>query len=79
VVELNRGVAVAEAHGPEEAMRIVDALGELNGYLYFHSTRAELLRRLGRTDEARRAYRRAIELAHTGAERRFLERRIAEL
>ncbi len=79
VVELNRAVAVAEAEGAEPAMRIVEALRELDGYQYLHSTRAELLGRLGRTDEARSAYRRALELASPGAERRFLERRLAEL
>ncbi len=61
VVELNRAVAVAEADGPEAALAIVDRLA-LDDYRYFHSTRAELLRRLGRTEEARDAYRRALEL-----------------
>jgi RNA polymerase sigma-70 factor, ECF subfamily len=78
VVELNRAVAVAEAGSPEQALDLVDALG-LDRYPYLHSTRAELLRRLGRTDEARAAYRRAIELAGSEPERRFLGRRIAEL
>jgi RNA polymerase sigma-70 factor, ECF subfamily len=77
VVRLNRAVAVAEADGPAAALAIVDQL-DLPGYQYWHSTRAELLRRLGRPDEARAAYRRALALARTAPERRFLERRIAE-
>jgi predicted RNA polymerase sigma factor len=78
VVELNRAVAVAQAGSPEDALQIVDRLS-LDEYQYLHSTRAELLRRLGRTDEARAAYRRALELARTEPERRFLERRVEEL
>jgi RNA polymerase sigma-70 factor, ECF subfamily len=78
VVELNRAVAVAEVEGPEAALRIVDALA-LDDYRYLHSTRADLLRRLGRTDEARLAYQRALELARSPSEQRFLERRLAEL
>jgi RNA polymerase sigma-70 factor, ECF subfamily len=78
VVELNRGVAVAQAGAPDEALQIVDRL-ELDEYQYLHSTRAELLRRLGRPDEARAAYRRALELARAEPERRFLRRRLAEL
>ena len=78
VVELNRAIAVAETEGPEAALRIVDGLG-LDDFRYLHSTRAELLRRLGRHDEARDAYRRARELTDNGAERRFLERRLTEL
>ena len=78
VVELNRAVAVAEVEGPEAGLEIVDALA-LDDYRYFHSTRAEFLRRLDRTDEARAAYRRALERASAEPERRFLERRIAEL
>jgi RNA polymerase sigma-70 factor (ECF subfamily) len=77
VVRLNRAVAVAEADGPAAALAIVDQL-DLPDYQYWHSTRAELLRRLGRRDEARSAYRRALDLARTAPERRFLERRIAE-
>ena len=77
VVRLNRAVAVAEADGPAAALAIVDEL-DLPDYQYWHSTRAELLRRLGRPDEARAAYRRALALARTAPERRFLERRIAE-
>jgi RNA polymerase sigma-70 factor (ECF subfamily) len=77
VVRLNRAVAIAEADGPAAALAIVDRL-DLPGYQYWHSTRAELLRRLGRTHEARAAYREALALARTVPERRFLERRIAE-
>jgi RNA polymerase sigma-70 factor (ECF subfamily) len=78
VVELNRAVAVAEEQGPEAGLEIADRL-PLEDYRYLHSTRAELLRRLGRADEARDAYRRALALAHDDAERRLLERRLAEL
>jgi RNA polymerase sigma-70 factor (ECF subfamily) len=77
VVELNRAIAVAEAAGTEAGLALVDRL-DLDGYQYFHSTRADLLRRLGRTDEARTEYERALELAHTEPERRFLSRRVAE-
>ncbi len=78
VVELNRAIAIAEVDGPEAGLRIVDRLG-LDDFRYLHSTRAEFLRRLGRTDEARHAYRRARQLTEDGAERRFLERRLTEL
>ncbi len=78
VVELNRAIAIADTEGPEAGLRIVDGLG-LDEFRYLHSTRAELLRRLGRTDEAREAYRRARDLTDDGAERRFLERRLTEL
>ena len=78
VVELSRAVAVAEAEGPQAGLDIVDRL-ELDDYRYLHSTRGELLRRLGRTDEARDAYRAALALVDDGAERRLLERRLAEL
>ena len=78
VVELNRAIAVAEAEGTEAGLALVDRL-DLDGYQYFHSTRADLLRRLGRTDEARAEYERALELAHTEPERRFLRRRVAEV
>ncbi|HEV7175386.1 MAG TPA: sigma-70 family RNA polymerase sigma factor [Solirubrobacteraceae bacterium] len=78
VVELNRAVAIAEAGSPEEALALVDHL-DLGDYRYLHSTRGELLRRLGRGDEAREAYRRALELSSSEPERRFLRRRIVEL
>jgi RNA polymerase sigma-70 factor (ECF subfamily) len=78
VVELNRAIAIAETEGPAAGLRIVDGLG-LDDFRYLHSTRGELLRRLGRTDEARDAYRRARQLTDDGVERRFLERRLTEL
>jgi RNA polymerase sigma-70 factor, ECF subfamily len=78
VVELNRAVAVAESEGPEAGLDIVDRL-DLEHYRYLHSTRGELLRRLGRMEEARRAYSRALAMVHDDAERRLLERRLEEL
>ena len=75
VVELNRAVAIAEAGAPEEALELVERL-DLDGYRYLHSTRAELLRRLGRAEEARAAYRRALELTESEPERRFLRSRL---
>ncbi len=78
VVELNRALAIAETEGPAAGLRIVDGLG-IDDFRYLHSTRAELLRRLGKIDDARDAYRRARELTDDGAERRFLDRRLAEL
>jgi RNA polymerase sigma-70 factor (ECF subfamily) len=78
VVELNRAVALAEVEGPNAALELVDGLA-LDDYQYLHSTRADLLRRLGRSDEARAAYERALELARDRTERRFLELRIREL
>jgi RNA polymerase sigma-70 factor, ECF subfamily len=78
VVELNRAVAVAEAQGPEAGLEIVDRLA-LEDYHYLHATRGELLRRLGRTGEAREAYGRALALVHDDAERRLLERRLASM
>jgi RNA polymerase sigma-70 factor, ECF subfamily len=78
VVELNRAIAVAETDGGEAGLALVDRL-DLDGYQYFHATRADLLRRLGRRDEARAEYERALELAHSEPERRFLQRRIAEV
>jgi RNA polymerase sigma-70 factor (ECF subfamily) len=78
VVELNRAVAVAETDGPAAGLRIVDRI-PLDDYRYLHSTRAELLHRLGRSDDAVAAYRRALALTTEGAERRWLERRLADL
>jgi RNA polymerase sigma-70 factor (ECF subfamily) len=78
VVELNRAVAVAEAESPEAGLAIVAGL-DLENYLYAHSTRAELLRHLGRDEEARDAYRQALALVQDAAERRLLKRRLAEL
>jgi len=80
VVELNRAVAVAMRDGPAGGLAIVDGLmKELDGYHLAHAARADLLRRLGRGREARQAYERALKLARQDPERRFLERRIAEL
>jgi RNA polymerase sigma-70 factor (ECF subfamily) len=78
-VELNRAVAVAELHGPQAGLEQIDRLEDLDGYLYLHAARAELLRRLQRLGEARLAFERALELARAEPERRFLIRRLAEL
>jgi len=78
VVELNRAAALAEAGEVELALALVDNL-DLDRYHYLHATRGELLGRLGRADDARLAYDRALELVHSDAERRFLARRRAEL
>ncbi|MGN6255161.1 MAG: RNA polymerase sigma factor [Solirubrobacterales bacterium] len=78
VVELNRAVAVAEAGDPVAGLAIADAL-DLDAYHYFHATRGELLRRLGRREEAAAALRRALELVDDEVERRLLERRLEEL
>jgi RNA polymerase sigma-70 factor, ECF subfamily len=78
VVALNRAVAVAEAGAPERALELVDSL-DLGEYRYLYSTRAELLRRLGRDEEAREAFKQALRLAATDHERRFLVRRLSEL
>jgi RNA polymerase sigma-70 factor (ECF subfamily) len=78
VVELNRAAAMAEAGDPAGALAIADRL-ELPNYRYLHSTRAEILRRLGRIEEARAAYGRALELVHDQAEQRLFERRLGEL
>jgi len=78
VVELNHAAALAQAGDPAAALHVIDRL-DLDGYLYFHSTRGELLRRLGRHDEARAAYRRALDLATSSPERRFLTRRLEQL
>ena len=77
VVELNRAVAIAEADGPEAGLAIVDGL-QLEDYRYLHSTRAELLRRLGRIDDAQIAYHRALLLTDGKAERRLLQQRLYE-
>ncbi len=79
VVELNRAVAVSEADGPQAGLELADRLTGLEDYRYLHSSRGEMLRRLGRTREAGDAYRRAIALSHDDAERRLFERRLAEL
>jgi len=82
VIELNRAVAVAMSDGPSVGLALVERIaeaGELDGYLWLHSTRADLLRRLERPDEAAAAYHRALELATNPVERAFLERRLAEV
>jgi RNA polymerase sigma-70 factor (ECF subfamily) len=78
VVELNEAAAIAEAGDVEAALARVERL-DLDTYHYLHATRAELLRRLDRVEDARVAYDRALELVHSDPERRFLERRLAEL
>ena len=81
VVELNRAVAVAMVDGPERGLQLIDALdgqGELEGYHLLPAARADLLRRLGRNDEAAEAYRAALALTTVEPERRFLSRRLAE-
>jgi RNA polymerase sigma-70 factor (ECF subfamily) len=82
VIELNRAVAVAMRDGPAAGLALIDAIltrGDLADYHLAHSARADLARRLGRVDEARDSYRRALELAKQEPERRFLERRLADL
>jgi RNA polymerase sigma-70 factor (ECF subfamily) len=82
VVELNRAAAIAMSNGPEAGLAIIDAIlkrGELTDYHLAHSARADLCRRLGRTEEAIASYGRALELARQDPERRFLERRLAEM
>jgi RNA polymerase sigma-70 factor (ECF subfamily) len=75
VVELNRAVAVTESAGPEAGLAIIDSLA-LDDYQYLHSTRGELLHRLGRDAEAREAFARALSLAHDEAERAHLAARL---
>jgi RNA polymerase sigma-70 factor, ECF subfamily len=80
IVALNRAVAVAEVHGPAAALALVDALDvDLAEHHRLHAVRAELLRRLGRDEEARAAFEHALRLAATEPERRFLARRLADL
>jgi RNA polymerase sigma-70 factor (ECF subfamily) len=82
VVELNRAVAVAMRDGPESGLALVDAIlerGDLSDYRLVHAARADFCRRLGRREEARTSYERALALTRQEPERRFLERRIAEL
>ncbi|MCA1832633.1 MAG: RNA polymerase sigma factor [Actinomycetota bacterium] len=78
VVELNRAIAVAEERNPESGLEIIDRI-PLEDYHYVHAARGELLRRLGRTAEARDAYGRALALVHDDGERRLLERKLQEL
>jgi len=80
VVALNRAVAVAMVAGPEAGLALVDELvarGQLERYLYLHSTRGELLRRLGRFGEAREAFQQALELAANTAQQEFLREQLA--
>jgi RNA polymerase sigma-70 factor (ECF subfamily) len=82
VVDLNRAVAVAMRDGPAAGLELIDAIlarGELTDYHLAHAARADLCRRLGRTGEARAAYKQALALARQEPERRFLERRVGEL
>jgi RNA polymerase sigma-70 factor (ECF subfamily) len=82
VIELNRAVAIAMRDGPAAGADLIDAIlsrGELADYHLAHSAKAELCRRLGRSDDARASYRRALELATQEPERRFLEGRLREL
>jgi RNA polymerase sigma-70 factor, ECF subfamily len=80
VVALNRAVAVSMARGAEEGLRAMsDLASDLDAYYLFHSARADMLRRLGRNDEAAEAYRRARDSSPGGAERAFLDRRLAIL
>jgi RNA polymerase sigma-70 factor, ECF subfamily len=75
---MNRAIAIAGLHGPEAGPALLDRL-ELDEYRHYHSTRADFLQRLGRDDEARSAYTRALELTQPGPEQRFLEKRLAGL
>jgi RNA polymerase sigma-70 factor (ECF subfamily) len=82
VVQLNHAVAVGMASGPEAGLALVSALsasGKLDGYHLLPATRADFLRRLGRSSEAAAAYAEALELASTDAERRYLTRRLGEV
>jgi RNA polymerase sigma-70 factor (ECF subfamily) len=82
VIELNRAVAVAMRDGPQAGLALIDAIlarGDLADYHLAHSARAEFCRRLGRTAEARASFKRALSLTRQEPERRFLERRLAEL
>jgi RNA polymerase sigma-70 factor (ECF subfamily) len=80
IVSLNRAVAVAMASGPEPALRLIDSLaGELDDYHLLHAAQADLLRRMGATNEAAKSYERALTLVTNESERRFLERRLREV
>ena len=82
VIELNRAVAVGMRDGPAAGLELIDAIlerGDLHDYHLAHAARADLCRRLGRTVESRTSYERAIALARQEPERRFLQRRLAEL
>jgi RNA polymerase sigma-70 factor (ECF subfamily) len=82
VVELNRAVAIAMRDGPEAGLTLIDALlahGELANYYLTHSARADMCRRLGRTDDARSSYEKALALTQQEPERQFLQDRIRQL
>jgi RNA polymerase sigma-70 factor (ECF subfamily) len=82
IVSLNRAVAVAMADGPRQALELIDALaatGDLDGYHLLHAARADLLRRVGASEEAAKSYARALALATNDSERRFLGRRLREV
>jgi RNA polymerase sigma-70 factor (ECF subfamily) len=82
VIELNRAAAVAMRDGPAAGLALIDAIlerGDLQDYQFAHSARADCCRRLGRADDARAAYTRALDLARQEPERRFLQRRLQEL
>jgi len=82
IIELNRAVAVAMRDGPLAGLALVDALlarGDLEAYRLAHAARADLCRRVGRSADARASYQRALQLTRQEPERRFLERRLAEL
>jgi RNA polymerase sigma-70 factor (ECF subfamily) len=79
VIELNRAIAVAMERGPEAGLELIDAIEGLERYAPFHVSRADLLARLGRDEDAVAAYRRALELSSNPVQRAFLERRIEEL
>jgi RNA polymerase sigma-70 factor (ECF subfamily) len=82
IVELNRAVAIAMSQGIEQGLMLIDRLGESGGldeYFYYHAARADLLRRLRRSDEAAQAYQRAKSLTGNESERAYLERRLAEV
>lgn len=82
MVELNRAVAVAVRDGPAAGLELVDVLlgrGELANYHLAHAVRADFCRRLGRTNEARTSYQRALSLTQQEPEQRFLERRLRDL
>lgn len=78
VARLNHAVAVALAGDVEQGLALIEAVPGLDGYRHYHSAHADLLRRLGRTADARDAYTRALELTEDGPERRFLQRRLRE-
>jgi RNA polymerase sigma-70 factor, ECF subfamily len=82
IIELNRAVAVSMRDGPERGLRLIDAIlgrGDLGDYRLAHAARADLCRRLGRKDEARLSYERALQLTKQEPERRFIERRLEEV